>query len=89
MIKKTCTGAVFQAPAQGFLNSSGFDLIFHSIAFSLDQHGFRVVQQSVKDGRGQSAVVIKNFRPIFKGLVGGNYQSPLLIASANDLEQKV
>jgi len=30
-----------------------FDAVFHSIAFSFDHDGFRMMQQSVKDGGGQ------------------------------------
>jgi hypothetical protein len=65
------------------------DLIFHAIAFAFDKDGFRVMQQPVQDRGGQSAVVIKDLRPVFKCAVGSDYLGPLLIALADDLEENI
>ena len=65
---------------------SRLDLIFHAVTFPLDNHGFRMMQKPVKDCRGEGAVVVEDFRPVFKGAVGSNNQSALLIAEADDLE---
>jgi len=46
------------------VGTSGFELILHAVAFSLDDYGFRVVQQTVKDGRGKRAVIVEDFRPL-------------------------
>jgi len=48
-----------------------------------------MMQNSVKDGRGEGVVVIEDFRPVFKCTVRGNNQSALLIAETEYLKQKV
>ena len=47
------------------------------------------MQEPIKDRRGQGAVVIEDFRPIGKRLIGCNHHCPLFIAQTEDLEQKI
>jgi hypothetical protein len=49
-------------------SSSGFDLIFHPVAFAFDDHGFGMMQQAIKQSRGQRAIVIEDFRPLLVGV---------------------
>jgi hypothetical protein len=43
------------------------DVVFHSIAFTLNDHGFGVVKEPVKDGRGEHAVVVEDCGPLIVG----------------------
>ena len=42
------------------------DFIFYAVAFSLDENGFGVMQEPVKDGGGEGGVVVEDLRPVFK-----------------------
>ena len=79
----------FPVPTPVGKRFSRLDLISHAVTFALDNHGFRMMQEPVEDSRGKSAVVVEDFRPVFKGAIGSNNQSALLIAEADDLEQEV
>jgi len=63
--------------------------VFRAIAFSLDEYGFRMVEESIKDGRGKGVVVIEDLGPVIEGFIGGNDYGCLLIAEADDLEQEI
>ena len=68
---------------------SRLDLISHAVTFAFDKDGFRMMQKPVEGCRGKGAIVVEDFRPVFKGAIGSNKQSALLIAEADDLEQEV
>jgi len=92
MMKTRGVGTCFfqvPTPVSTIKRLSRLNLISHTVTFPLDNHSFRMMQNSVKDSRGEGAVVIEDFRPVFKGPVWGNNQSALLIAEAKDLKQKV
>lgn len=65
------------------------DLVFHPIAFALDEHGFGVMQESVEQRRGKYAVVVEDFRPVFEGAIGGDDGGTALIAGTDDLEEAI
>ena len=70
-------------------SSSGFDLIFHSVAFAFDDHGFGMMQQTVKKSRGQGAVVVEDFRPLLVRAVRRDNRGPSFVALADDLEEEI
>ncbi len=41
-------------------------MVFHSVAFSLDEDGLGMVEESVEDGGSQGAVVVEDLRPVFE-----------------------
>ncbi|GJQ57430.1 MAG: hypothetical protein SCALA701_02310 [Candidatus Scalindua sp.] len=45
------------------------DPVFHAIAFSLDNHCFSMMEQTIQDSGGESAVVVKYLRPLFEDAV--------------------
>ena len=63
------------------------DYIFHPIAISLDNHGFGVVKEAIQQRRSESAVVVEDFRPVFKNPVSGDDKRALFIAVADDLKE--
>ena len=48
-----------------------------------------MVQQSIKDGRCQCAVVVKDFWPFFEHTVGSDYRRSIFVALTDNLEQQV
>ena len=48
-----------------------------------------MVQEAVKNGGGDSAVVIEDGGPLFEGFVGGQHDGAPLVSLADDLEEKV
>jgi hypothetical protein len=51
------------------LFSSGLYLIFHAVAFALDNLSFGVMQEAVEKRRRKRTVVVEDFRPVFEGFV--------------------
>jgi len=51
-------------------------------ALALDDDGIDLVQDTVKDGGGQGAVVVEDLRPVLVGAVGGDQHRCALIALA-------
>ena len=51
---------------------SGCFCFSHSIAGAFDQDGFAVVQESVEDRGGQSAVAVEDGGPVLVGFIGGD-----------------
>ena len=68
---------------------SDIDLTLRTIALALDAHGLNVVQQAVKQGRGQDGIVIEDGGPLLVNPVGGDQGGPAFIAVAEDLKQAV
>ena len=66
-----------------------FDSFLHPVAFPLDDDRFLVVQQAPGECRCQSAVVIKDFRPVLEDAISINDQRSLFIAVADDLEEEL
>ena len=48
-----------------------------------------MVQQSIKDGRCQCTVVVKDFWPFFEHTVGSDYRRSIFVALTDNLEQQV
>lgn len=46
--------------------------MFHTIAFTLNNDHFAVMQETVKYGRGDSGIVMKNFGPFLERFIAGN-----------------
>ena len=59
------------------------------MTFAFDDSRFRVVQKPVKDSGCECAVVVEDFRPVLKRLVGGEDHRAAFIAMADDLKKKV
>jgi len=59
---------------------SRLDLIFHSVAFALDEDGLGMVQESVEDRGSQGAVVVEDLGPVFVRSVGCDDNGAPLIA---------
>ena len=81
--------STLRAPAPPGRRHSRLYSVFHAVASSLDDHGVSVVQQPVEDGGSKGGVVVEDLRPVLEGPVGSNYQSALLIAQTDHLEQQV
>jgi hypothetical protein len=64
-----------------------FNLVLHAEALAFDDDRVGVVQDAVKDGGGQRAVVVEDLGPMFVGAVGGDHHRCALVALADDLEQ--
>ena len=48
-----------------------------------------MMQQSIKNGGGESAVIIKDSGPVFVGLVRCDDHRPAFVPFADDLEQEI
>jgi hypothetical protein len=48
---------------------SGFDFLFHAVAFPLDEDCFGMVEKAVKDSGGQGCIVVEDLGPVFKSLI--------------------
>jgi hypothetical protein len=68
---------------------SGFDAVFHPVAGTFNDDRFCVMEQAIQDGRGHGAIAVKNRRPLFEGLVGGEDDRTAFVALADDLEEQV
>jgi hypothetical protein len=68
---------------------SGLDLIFHSIAFPLDENGLGMVEEPVEDCGSEDAVVVEDLRPVFERAVGGDDDGSPLIALGDDLKEEI
>ena len=66
-----------------------FDGFFHPVAFSLNDNGFSVMQESVKERRREGAVVVKDLGPVFEGPVGSDDEGAAFIPMADDLEEEI
>ena len=64
-------------------------MIFHSIAFPFNDDSLGMVEESIKKGGGEHAVVIEDFRPVFVSPVGGDDNRPPFVALAEHLKKKV
>ena len=64
----------------------GFGLILHAVAAALDQYHLGMVEQAVKNGRGDGAVVGEDGGPVLEGLVGGEDNRAALVTLADHLE---
>ena len=62
-------------------------MLLHAITFAFEKDGLRMMQETIKQGRGQGAVVVENLRPFFVDAVGGDNGGTVLIAMAEDLKQ--
>ena len=56
------------------------DLAFHAKAFPLNDHGLRMMQQPIQDGRRQRAVVVKDLRPLLISSIRRDHHRTLFIA---------
>lgn len=65
------------------------DVVFHAEPLACDDHGLRVMQQPIQDGRGQGAVVVEDRRPLLEGPVRGDNDRPLCIAQTADVEEQI
>ena len=45
---------------------------FHAITFPFNDDGLGVMQQPIKQSRGEGAIVVKNLGPVLKGAIGSN-----------------
>ena len=43
-----------------------------------------MMEQAIEYGRSNGAVIIKDFRPVFEGAIGGEHNRTFLIAVADD-----
>jgi len=82
-------GGFSQAFVEPSTGGSGLDAILHSVTFPLNGDGLGVMEETVEDGGGDDAVVVEDRGPALEGLVGGEDDSALLVALANDLEEQV
>lgn len=64
-------------------------MVLHPVAFSVDEDGFRMVEETIQDGRSEGAVVVEDLRPVSERTVRGNDYGTLLIAKAYDLEEEI
>ena len=48
---------------------SRLDLVFHAMAFTLDDGGFGVMKQAIQKGRGKGTVVVEDSWPMLVGTV--------------------
>ena len=48
-----------------------------------------MVEESIKKGGGQHAVVIEDFRPVFVSSVGGDDHRPPFVTLTENMEKKV
>jgi len=64
-------------------------LVFHPVAGAFDDDGFGVVEESVQNGRGDSAVVVENGGPLLEGFVGRQNDGTSFVALADDLKEMV
>ena len=48
-----------------------------------------MMEESVKDGGGDGAVVVEDGGPLFEGFVGGEDDGTAFVALADDLEEEV
>src|SRR4029434_10503330 len=75
--------------AFSFACDSGLDLVLGAVALALDGHGFGVMQQAVKQRRGEYAVVVEDAGPLLVDPVRCDQCGAALVAVAEDLEQAV
>ena len=48
---------------------SRLDLVFHAIAFALDEDGFGVMEQAIEECGGERAVVVEDLGPVLVGAI--------------------
>lgn len=73
----------------GQCDFSGLDYILHPEALAFNKHGLGMVQETVKDGRGEDGIVVKYLWPVLKGAVGGDNHGTPFVAMTDDLEEQV
>ena len=39
-------------------------MVLHSVAFSIDEDGLCMVEETIQDGRSKGAVVVEDLRPV-------------------------
>ena len=61
------------------------DPILHAVALAFDDHGFSMVQESVRHGAGQGAIVVEDFGPVFITLVSRQQDGALLVTLAETI----
>src|SRR5512142_2962975 len=77
------------SPLKESEDSRSLDLIFHAIAFALDDHGLGVMEEAIQHGASQRRVVIEDLGPVLIRLVGREHDRTPLVALADDLEEQV
>ena len=65
------------------------DVIFHAIAFSLDDDGIGMMKQPVEKRRSEGTVVVEDAGPLLERTVGSDDDSALLVALTDDLEEQI
>jgi hypothetical protein len=72
----------------GLSDEARFDLFPQTIRVALDVDRCRVMEDPVKDGRGDDRIA-ENLVPLAEAAVGGQDERPLFIAPGDELEEKV
>ena len=66
-----------------------FDSVFHTIAFTFNDYGFAMMEDTVQDGGGEGGIIIEDSGPLFERFIGGNANGTVFVAFADDLEKQI
>ena len=72
-----------------YLLFSVLNSVFHTIAVTFNEDGFRVMEKAVEQSWGQGWIVIEYLRPVFECSVWGDNHWASFVAVADHLKKEI